>query len=117
MPGTGDVWSTAGDLARFLSALHSGQLLPSTVQPLLHQLRVPHPNSSEGSIRASAYGAGHFIGTVDGHRARLHPGDNPGYQSLAVWLPETSTVAVVLSNDEAVDIETTALSALREAGR
>lgn len=114
MPGTGDMWSTAGDLARFVRALHMGGLLPRAVQPLLHQVRVPYEDSSESRIRAHAYGAGHFQGTVDGRNAYLHPGDNPGYLSLALWLPDTSTVAVVLTNEESVDIEALALTALSE---
>jgi CubicO group peptidase (beta-lactamase class C family) len=115
MPGTGDVWSTAGDLARFVSALHTGELLPPAVQPLLHEMRVRIPDSSDSRIRAHGYAAGHFVGTVDGQSAYLHPGDNPGYQSLAVWLPGSSTVVVVLSNDESDDVEVLAAEALREA--
>jgi hypothetical protein len=33
------------------------------------------------------------------------PGDNPGYQSLAVWLPGQAACAVILTNDEAADTE------------
>jgi hypothetical protein len=40
-----------------------------------------------------------------GHPACLHPGDNPSYQSLAVWLPGREACVVILSNDEAADIE------------
>jgi CubicO group peptidase (beta-lactamase class C family) len=115
MPGTGDVWSTAGDLARFVSALHTAGLLPPAAQSLLHEVRVPRPDSGDARIGAHAYGAGHFVGTVDGAPAYLHPGDNPGYQSLAGWLPESSTAVVVLSNDETDDIESVAADALREA--
>jgi CubicO group peptidase (beta-lactamase class C family) len=115
MPGTGDVWSTAADLARFVSALHTGGLLPAAVQPLLHDVRVPRSDSSDSRIRAHAYAAGHFVGTVDGRPACLHPGDNPGYQSLAVWLPEATTTVVVLSNDEADEIESVVADAVGES--
>ena len=27
MPGTGDIWSTAADVARFTAALHAGELI------------------------------------------------------------------------------------------
>lgn len=114
MPGTGDVWSTVADLARFVAALHTGELLPPSVQVLLHEVRVPYADSSDSRVRASAYAAGHFVGTVDGQPACLHPGDNPGYQSLALWLPETSTTVVALSNDEADDIESVAADAVRQ---
>jgi CubicO group peptidase (beta-lactamase class C family) len=115
MPGTGDVWSTAPDLARFVAALHTGGLLPAGVHPLLREVQVPYRDSSDSRIRAHAYAAGHFVGTVDGRLAYLHPGDNPGYQSLALWLPETSTAVVVLSNDETDDVETVAADALLNA--
>jgi CubicO group peptidase (beta-lactamase class C family) len=115
MPGTGDVWSTAADLARFVSALHTGGVLPAAVQPLLHDVQVPRTDSSDSRIRAHAYAAGHFVGTVDGRPVCLHPGDNPGYQSLAVWLPGSTTTVVVLSNDEADDIESVAADAVGES--
>lgn len=117
MPGTGDICSDATDLARFITALHTGALLPPQLQPLLHGLAVPQrPQPRESASRASAdrppsritsteYCAGHFHGTIDGQPAYLHPGDNPGYQSLAAWLPDTATVIVTLSNHEDDDIE------------
>jgi CubicO group peptidase (beta-lactamase class C family) len=116
MPGTGDVWSTAVDLARFVSALHSGGLLPPAAHSLLHEVAVPTPvSSSDTRIRADGYAAGHFVGTVDGQPAYVHPGDNPGYQSLALWLPESSTAVVVLSNEETADLESTAADMLQSA--
>ena len=30
MPGTGDIWSTAGDLTRFTAALHCGELIAAS---------------------------------------------------------------------------------------
>jgi hypothetical protein len=39
-----------------------------------------------------------------GHAARYHPGDNPGYQSLACWLPDQAASVVILVNDEAASI-------------
>ena len=113
MPGTGDVWSTVADLARFVTALHTGELLPPAVQPLLHDVRVPYADPGDSRVRASAYAVGHFVGTIDGRPACLHPGDNPGYQSLAAWLPDSATTVVVLSNDEADDIESVVADAPR----
>jgi CubicO group peptidase (beta-lactamase class C family) len=109
MPGTGDVWSTADDLAQFVSALHTGGLLPPAAQSWLHGVAVPTPaSSSDPRIQGLGYAAGHFIGTVDGQLAYIHPGDNPGYQSLALWLPDSSTAIVVLSNEETADLESIA---------
>jgi hypothetical protein len=42
---------------------------------------------------------------ASGHAAYLHPGDNPGYQSLVVWLPGQAACVAVLANDEAADTE------------
>lgn len=115
MPGTGDVWCTARDLARFVVALHTGDLLPTPAQSLLHDVRVPAGAWSGSRMDVHGYDAGHFAGTIDGQRAYLHPGDNPGYQSLALWLPDSSTAVVVLSNEETADLESTAVRSLREA--
>ena len=104
VPGTGDVWSTAADLVVFVRALHTGRLLTAPAQTLLYEVRAPHEETGSARVQARAYAAGHFIGTVDGRPAHLHPGDNPGYQSLAVWLPDASKAAVVLTNDEACDV-------------
>lgn len=116
MPGTGDVWSTAGDVARFVTALHTGDLLPGSVQSLLHDLRTPYAQQSAavGWIRLDAYCAGHFLGSVDGRPVCVHPGDNPGYQSLALWLPDALTTVVALTNDELADIEAVAIRAAKE---
>lgn len=117
MPGTGDIWSSARDLARFLTALHGGGLLPEAVQPVLHDINVALGPLAEPSARivTNGCGLGHFRGTIDGHFAYLHPGDNPGYQSLAAWLPETDTLVVALSHDEAEDIEQSVGELVRRA--
>jgi CubicO group peptidase (beta-lactamase class C family) len=124
MPGTGDICSTATDLARFVTALHTGALLPAQVQPLLHGLAVPLRSPASASparvdrpvprITSTEYCAGHFHGTIDGQLAYLHPGDNPGYQALAAWLPDTGTAIVVLSNDEDDDLDKAAADLVSE---
>jgi CubicO group peptidase (beta-lactamase class C family) len=116
MPGTGDIWSSAGDLARFLTALHDGGLLPERVQPTLHDITVSQgcATNSTSRVTTSRYGLGHFHGTIDEQFAYLHPGDNPGYQSLAAWLPATRTLVVALSNDEDDDIEQTVADLVRQ---
>jgi CubicO group peptidase (beta-lactamase class C family) len=108
MSGTGDIWSTVGDLARFTTAVHSGSLIS---QRSLQAMITPHAplpggqRTSDGWMVGDGYGYGQYIGRVAGHPAFLHPGDNPGYQSLAVWLPGQAACVVILSNDEAADIE------------
>ena len=117
MPGTGDIWSSAADVARFVTALHSGGLLPARAQAVIHDVTVPHQNSAltSGAIRTTGYGLGHFTGYIRGTFAYLHPGDNPGYQSLGAWVPATGTTIVALSNDELDDIDATVASALAES--
>jgi hypothetical protein len=39
-----------------------------------------------------------------GQPAYYHPGDNPGYQSLACWLPDQAASIVILVNDEAASV-------------
>jgi CubicO group peptidase (beta-lactamase class C family) len=109
MPGTGDICSTVGDLARFTAAVHSGSLIRQLrfVQAMITP-HVPLPDgqgTSDGWVTCDGYGYGQFIGHIAGHTAYFHPGDNPGYQSLAVWLPRQAACAVILTNDEAADTE------------
>jgi CubicO group peptidase (beta-lactamase class C family) len=107
MPGTGDVWSTARDIAAFVTAVHTGALLSPAAQQLLRQASVATrgPDETASQVRTNRYGLGHFIGSVNGQEARVHPGDNPGYQALAVWLPARAVAVAVLSNDETDDLD------------
>lgn len=99
--GTGDIWSTPADVARFLTALPT--LLS---EPSLHALRtVQAPLTDRGLITRHGYALGVYSGELGGHRAYFHPGDNPGYVSFAGWLPESAAAIVILGNDEALDTE------------
>jgi CubicO group peptidase (beta-lactamase class C family) len=109
MPGTGDICSTVGNLARFTAAVHSGSLVRQ--QRFAQALITPHAalpagqGTSDGWVTSDGYGYGQFIGHIAGHTAYFHPGDTPGYQSLAVWLPGQAACVVILTNDEAADTE------------
>lgn len=107
MPGTGDVWSSALDVGAFLTALHDGGLLPPSALTILRNTNVPLGRGADRSapVATTGYSLGHFIGSVNGRPARLHPGDNPGYQALAAWFPANGTAIVILSNDETDDLE------------
>jgi hypothetical protein len=61
--------------------------------------------SSDGWLTCDGYGYGLYVGRIGGHAASFHTGDNPGYRSVAVWLPDQETCVVVLSNDEATETE------------
>jgi CubicO group peptidase (beta-lactamase class C family) len=108
MPGTGDICATVGDLARFTTAVHSGSLLtPRSVQAMITP-HAPLPDSEstpDGWAVVEGYGYAQYVGRIAGHAAYLHTGDNPGYQSVAAWLPGQAACVVILSNDEAADIE------------
>jgi len=108
MPGTGDICSTVGDLARFTAAVHSGSLIRQRSLQAMITPHIPLPDgqgTSDGWVTCDGYGYGQFVGRIAGHAAYLHPGDNPGYQSLAVWMPGQAACAVILANDEAADTE------------
>ena len=108
MPGTGDVCSTVADLARFTAAVHSGALIGRRSVQAMITPHIPLPDgqgTSDGWVTAGGYGYAQFICRIAGHPAYLHTGDNPGYQSVAVWLPEQAASVVFLSNDEAADTE------------
>ncbi len=108
MPGTGDICSTVGDLASFLTAVHSGSLVGQRSLDAMLTAHSPLPDgqgTSDGWATFHGYGYGQFIGRIAGHATYLHPGDIPGYQSLAAWLPGQAASVVILSNDEATDID------------
>jgi CubicO group peptidase (beta-lactamase class C family) len=106
MAGTGDIWSTAGDLARFTTALHSGELVSADS---LHAMCTPHAaldddEDGEPRLTTTGYGYGMYTGIFGGHAACYHSGDNPGYQSLACRIPDQAASIVILVNDEAVSM-------------
>ncbi len=103
IPGTGDLWTTVGDLVRLHQALRSDRVLRPDVAALLwvpHAQLVRTSPPDPGPVVTDAYGYGTFLGRVRGHRARLNPGDNPGYQSLLAHLPDTDVDLAVLTNDD-----------------
>lgn len=102
MLGTGDVWTTALDLAQWARDLERGKILaPDPLRMMFtahHKLHIQcHP------LTATGCGYGVFLGELAGHPARFHDGDNTGYQSLLVRLPEQDVGIVVLANDECAD--------------
>lgn len=108
IPGTGDVWSTAGDLRRYLTSVYSGQLLSSeSSQALTTAHGAVDQNQQQGDrwVVGTGYGYGVFVGTIAGHRAYFHSGDVPGFKSFSAWLPDHEASLVILTNDEALDIE------------
>jgi CubicO group peptidase (beta-lactamase class C family) len=106
MPGTGDIWSTARDLTRFTAALHGGELIaPSSLRAICTpHAAIDDQDDEHPRLTTTGYGYGMFTGTFAGHAAFFHPGDNPGYQSLACWIPDLEASIVILVNDEDVNM-------------
>ena len=86
----GGVVSTAGDLARFYTALLSGHLLPPR---LLHQMLTTVPIG-----HGSGYGLGIFSVRTPCGTAWGHNGDFPGYFSNAFTTRSGGRQAIVLVN-------------------
>ncbi|GIF50697.1 CubicO group peptidase (beta-lactamase class C family) [Asanoa ferruginea] len=86
LTGTGDIWSTVGDLNRLAHGLD---------RTVLHRMRQPQVELPEPDDGLTHYGYGLYLG--DG--IALHSGDVPGFRSVLAFLPDGRTAAV-LSNDE-----------------
>jgi CubicO group peptidase (beta-lactamase class C family) len=103
IPGTGDVWSTVDDLARYTTAFEAGEMLSQRSREAMvaRQVALSDAPNPDDPAPADGYGYGYFLGTVGGYRARFHPGDNPGYQSFLAYLPDQhGTIAIVCNNEE-----------------
>jgi len=100
--GAGDIWATAGDLARWDAALAAPGLLNAAS---LRAMFTSHAATPQGFVGAPAmaYGYGWVIGELQGHRLRFHTGDNAGFRSINLQLPDDKAVIIVLSNDEIDD--------------
>lgn len=107
LPGSGDVWSTVGDLDRFTAGFNSGGILTARSREAMvaSQASMAGAWGAEGPATADAYGYGYCLGSLAGHAARFHFGDNPGYQSFLAWLPRLRVTVAVLCNDEATRID------------
>jgi CubicO group peptidase (beta-lactamase class C family) len=105
MPGTGDIWSTVGDLTRFTAALHGGELVTAGSLDAMRTAHAAIHDEDDGEPRmtTTGYGYGMYTGAFAGRTAYYHTGDNPGYLSLACWIPDRAASIVILLNDEAAD--------------
>lgn len=106
LPGTSDIWSTAGDLARYAEQFHAGALLGAESRavmtgPLAPTGEEPKPGRP---FFGSHYGYGLFVGTIAGQPAVFHPGDIPGFAAFHAWLPERRAAIAILAGDEQADI-------------
>jgi CubicO group peptidase (beta-lactamase class C family) len=106
MPGTGDIWSTASDLTTFTTALHSGQLFSASSLRAMCTADAALDDSDEIEPRliTTGYGYGMYSGLFAGRVAWYHNGDDPGYLSVACWIPDEAASIVILVNDEGASI-------------
>lgn len=112
--GSGDLWTTTGDLVRLLQALRAGAVVPTRSAELLwtQHVALPAGDPGTGAMTLTGYGYGTFLGQVRGHRARVNPGDMPGYQTLLAHLPDSDVDLAVLCNEEPPSLDR-ALAGLR----
>jgi CubicO group peptidase (beta-lactamase class C family) len=106
MPGTGDIWSTARDVTKFTIALHGGELITASSLRAIctAHAQIEDDDGGEPRLTTTGYGYGMYMGVFAGHAALYHSGDNPGYRSLACWIPDRAASIVILVNDEAVSM-------------
>lgn len=105
--GSGDLWTTRGDLLRLGRSLRAGHLLSkrSAARLWTPQAVLPPADSGAGAVDVTGYGYGTFTGTILGRPARINPGDGPGYQTLLAYLPDAELDLVVLCNEEAPSVD------------
>lgn len=106
-PGSGDVWASAHDMARFL-AFHMGTPLPDQ-EPILGaatRLEMQRPASAypmptpPGAARRDI-GANWIVSTSNGHPQIWHSGGQPGVSSVMAFFPEQKLGFVLLANSSA----------------
>jgi CubicO group peptidase (beta-lactamase class C family) len=104
MIGAGDIWSTTHDLRVWDEALSSpGRLLNATSLALMFQPHAKVPETLPGATGHESYGYGWYLEARPGLKIHYHGGDNPGFRSLNVQLPDLGGVIILLANDERSD--------------
>ncbi len=92
--GVGSLCSTVGDLVRWNTTLHGGQVL----SPAMYQ-RMTTPAPLNDGTRTE-YGLGLAPATVDGRRVFGHGGGAPGFSTQLDFYPDQRLTVVVLTNLE-----------------
>lgn len=106
IPGTGDLWSTPEDITTFGAHMRDGAVIGANgSRQRVRALASLGPESYDlGYVAADCYGYGLFVGTLGGRPAAFHPGDNPGWQSFAASLQDSSTDLRIVVNDDHADM-------------
>lgn len=101
--GTGSVWSTVGDLARWDRALADGEFLSDASRQAMFTPHVP-VDDDDGLVRTAGYGYGWYIATAGGRRVIYHTGDNRGFKAINAWFPDDDVRLVILSNEDTTKV-------------
>jgi D-alanyl-D-alanine carboxypeptidase len=95
--GSGNIISTASDMAKWVQALDRGELLSAASY---QQLWTATKLKNGRSIR---YGLGWYVGSFNGHSYTEHGGNGYGYSSGLIRYPKDRFDAIVLNNNVEVD--------------
>jgi CubicO group peptidase (beta-lactamase class C family) len=94
---TGGLCATAGDVARFVRAVHTGALR----RDLEEQMTTPR-TLPDGTRLSYGFGVG--VGSLGGHRLYFHGGTFFGADAQAVDFPDDDLTVVVLSNTDGAGV-------------
>ena len=102
MPGTGDIWSTADDIARFVAARYDGDLTPGSARAALLDVRVDQGMWESSGPDTRSVGTGSASSSAPSAAGR--PTSTPATTRATSRSPggyrQTRSAVVVLGNDE-----------------
>lgn len=103
-PGSGDVWASAHDMARFL-AFHMGTPLPDQAPILspatLAEMQRPASAAPMPGNPRRDIGANWIVSTSNGHPQVWHSGGQPGVSTFMSFYPDQKLAIVLLANSSA----------------
>jgi CubicO group peptidase (beta-lactamase class C family) len=100
--GDGGVYSSIGDLAKWVDALDRHTLLSaSEMRPAFAPVPVPGVESPDH--RRAAYGFGWFLDPYNGHRRAWHYGETCGFLTALQRFPDDHITVIILSNRTDID--------------
>jgi CubicO group peptidase (beta-lactamase class C family) len=106
-PGSGDIWASAHDLARFL-AFHMGTPLPGQRRILspatvlqMQRPSSPFPMPTPPGAPRRDIGANWLLSTINGHPQVWHSGGQPGVSTFMSFYPDQKLGIVLLANSSA----------------
>ena len=94
----GNLYTTAGDLARFAAFMMSNDDSGELVPPLVHPASLDMMYTPQLIDDPTGFGLGFFVGKYRDRRTVQHGGAVYGFSTLLVVLPDEKIAVVVLSN-------------------